>query len=351
MQLYTLLLTLPVLLFADFTLLYKLDNNFTQELNYKDSNHILFTFKEQNKTFEKLLIENSNKYLSLYDGAIETIYQIDDNISTPINPDTQAYHPDFRIINKESNISYRGIAAEKWLIEENGKKQELIVSKEKALTEAVYKMIEALQKLLPNEKQKDAHIFNLGNGYILLKKESLEFLGFNQDKLNLSLFTIEKKLSKPEQQEFSKEIAKCFHSPCCGEKYYPSTTIEHWLHKRVDRWVLIQSAKCENIDTTSGLESALYSDKNSTIVIEMTTGSNNLYGKIESLQEQGIEIKQIAKVKVNGFKTLAAYLPFIDSTIVDIILPNTTFSIYQKGRKNLIPFAKKAIKFKRVSKF
>ena len=344
-----LLLLLPILLFADFTLLYKLDTNFTQEFNYKDAHHLLFTFKEGNKTFEKLLIEENNKYLSLYEGAIETIYQIDDNISTPINPKVEELYPDFKILKKE-NINFKGISAEKWLVDDNGTHQELIVSKKRELTHAIYKMIEALQKLLPNEKQKDALIFNIGHGYVLLKKENLEFLEFNKERLNLSLFTIQKELSENNPKEFSQEIAKCFHSPCCGERVSSSTIINHFLNRKVDRWVLTQSAKCENIDATNGLESALYRDKNSTIVVEMTTGSNTIYGKIESLQEQGIEINNVLKIEVKGYRALTAYLPFINSTIIDIMLPNTTFSIYKKGKNNLIPFAKKAIKFNRVSR-
>ncbi len=351
MRRYILFIFLPILLFSDFTLIYKLDSNFIQEFNYKDANHTLFIFKEDNKTFEKLLITPKGKYLSLFNGNIETIYQIDDNISTPISKDSKEFDINYNILKRESNITYNGFAAEKWLVEESGIKEELIVSKEERLVDAINKMIDALKKLLPNEKQKDAHIFYVGNGYILLKKETLQFLEYNNSKLNHSLFSIEKELNQSQLSQLQKEIEKCFQSPCCGEAFSKSKTINDWLYKKVDRWVLIKSAKCEDIDASYGLESALYSDKNSTIVIEMTTGSNNIYGKIESLQEQGIEINKVVKIKTHGYRTLVAYLPFIDSTIVDIILPNTTFSIYQKGRKNLLPFAKKAIKFSKLSHF
>ena len=351
MRFLILTLALSALMFADFTLIYKLDNNFTQEVNYKTPDHVLFTFKEGNKTFEKLLIDNNNKYLSLFERGIETIYQIDDNISTPINSKEQEFQPHYKIIKKESNITYKGYPAEKWLIEDNGIKQNVIVSNEPNLVIAIFNTIEALKKLLPQEKQKDAHIFDMGNGYILLSKESLEFLEYNSDPLNLSLFTIETKLSQEEQKEFSEEIKKCFLSPCCGQKHYSSKTITRWLHRKVNHWILTEAAKCENIDPTSGLESALYKENNKTIVVEMTTGNSNIYGKIESLQEQGIEINNVLNVNINGFRALTAYLPFIDSTIVDITLPNTTFSIYQKGKKDLIPFAKKAIKFSSVSRF
>ena len=351
MRFFILSLTLSALMFADFTLLYKLDNNFTQEVNYKTPNHVLFTFKEGNKTFEKLLIDNNNKYLSLFERGIETIYQIDDTIITPANNTEKAFQPDFKILKKESNITYKGYPAEKWLIEDNGIKQNVIVSNQPDLVIAIFHTIEALKKLLPQEKQKDAHIFDMGNGYILLSKESLDFLEYNSNPLNLSLFSIEKKFTQEEQKEFSKEIKKCFLSPCCGQKHSRSKTITRWLHHKVNQWILTETAKCENINPTSGLESALYKENNNTIVVEMTTGDSNTYGKIVSLQEQGIEIDNILSIKVNGFQALTAYLPFIDSTIIDITLPNTTFSIYQKGKTNLLPFAQKAIKFSKISRY
>jgi len=341
---------LSKLLFADFTLLYKLENNLTQEVNYKDPQHVLFTFKEGNKIFEKLLIDGENKYLSLFEKGIETIYQIDDNISEPIISKKE-YQPNFTILQKESNITYHGIPAERWQIKDNGIEESVVVTNQLSLVEAVYQMIDALKQLLPQKKQKDAHIFDMGNGYVLLAKEHLEFLAYNTTRLNLSLFSIETKLSKEDMQEFSNEIQKCFLSPCCGQKHYKSKIITHWLFHKVNKWILTKTARCENIDPTSGLESALYKNHNKTIVVEMTTGNSNIYGKIESLQEQGIKIDNILKIKVNGYKALVAYLPFIDSTIVDITLPNTTFSLYQKGKKSLIPFAKKAIKFSKISRF
>ncbi len=83
----------------------------------------------------------------------------------------------------------------------------------------------------------------------------------------------------------------------------------------------------------------------------MITGDNSLYGKIESLQEQGVKIDNVKQIKIKGFDAIVAYLPFIDTTIVDITLPTTTLSIYTKGKTDLLPFVEQSIKFHRLTNY
>ncbi len=344
------ILLLPFLLFADFTLLYKLDNNITQELNYKDAKHVLFTFRENNRTFQKLLINKDGKFLSLNENGIENIYQIDDNISEPINENSEQLEPNYTIKRKEPT-EFKGFKAEKWFIQDANSTDELTVSNDPKLTTAIKHCITALKEILPANKQQDADIFNVGRGYILLAKDNLRLLSFKESPIELSLFQIDNTLSKEDEEEFERETQKCFNSLCCGRKHYSNETISSMLNTKVDKWTLKEFAKCENIDSKSGLESALYKNSDGAIVVEMTTGDNTLYGKIDSLKEQGITVSGLKKEDINGFKAVTAYLPSVDATIVDLILPNGTFSIYQKGKKDLLPFLKKAINFSRVSNF
>lgn len=345
------LLLLPYLLFADFTIVYKLDSNTSQEVNYKDAQHVLFTFREGNTIFEKLLINKEEKYLTLYENGIENLYQIDDNISEPISKQESDPASRYKLLKVESSFRFQNFQAHIWIIQDNGAQSVVTVSKDPRLVDAVHKTIIALKELLPANKQGDADIFDMGRGYILLAKDKLQLLSFSQEPLDLALFNTSNTLSKEQQAEFSQETQNCFRSLCCGRKHFKSRAITAMLNSKVNGWQLSQSAKCENIDNQSGLESALYKKDKSVIVAEMTTGDNTLYGKIESLQEQGVEINNIQRVNVNGFKALSAYLPFLDTTVVDITLPDTTLSIYQKGKQNLLPFVKKSIKFNALSNF
>lgn len=351
MRTFILLFFLPYLLFADFTLVYRLDNNITQEVNYKDAQHVLFTFKEGKQIFEKLLISGNEKYLTLYENNIENLYQIDDNISEPIPKEEYDPTTRYKLLKKMRSFKFQSFPAEIWLILDNEEKVLVTVSKDPTLVDAVRKSIAALKKILPADKQADADIFDMGKNYILLAKDNLQLLSFSQEKLNIALFSTTSSLSKEEQEKFAQETQRCFHSLCCGRKHFKSNSITAMLNREVNGWQLAQSGKCENIDSKSGLESAIFKKENQVIVAEMTTGDNTLYGKIESLQEQGVEVNNIHKTKVHGFKTLSAYLPFIDTTVIDIRLPNTTLSIYQKGKQNLLPFVDKSIKFNALSNF
>ena len=185
----------------------------------------------------------------------------------------------------------------------------------------------------------------MGNGYVLIKTGELKLISYNEKSLPVSIFAINSELNKKEEVELAKNINGCFTNVCCNKKSNTSTKITSYLNEHTNNWKLEKTAKCLNI-SEQNIESALYTRFSKKVIVEITTGSNVPAGKIASLNEQGIKIENYSEKNLKGYKTVNAYLPNVDATITDIMLPNTTISIFAKGKIELYDFAKEVLKLR-----
>ena len=345
MKVLFLFIILFISLFGDFSLTYKLDNSVTQKVEYKDDNHILFTILNNNKVAEKLIILNNKKYILFYENGIQHIYEISDELSQPINDNNHIV--EYKLIKKLGESKFNSFNVEKWRVKyADGKKNtEVLVSKDKQLSNAIYKVISALKKLLPADKQEQADMFNMGNGYVLLETGELKLLSYNEQILPQTLFAINTELNKKEEKELSDNINGCFTNVCCNKENNKAVEISSYLKDSTEKWKLEKTARCTD-PTEQNIESALYLNNSQTIVVEMTTGNVVPSGKIASLKDQGVKIENYQEKDLEGYKTISAYLPIINATITDIMLPNTTISIFAKGKTELYNFAKQALKLR-----
>ena len=347
MKYFILFIALFVSLNADFTISYQLDNGISQEVKYKDSNNVLFRITQDGEEVEKLIIYNSKKYLTYKENGIEQIFEISDKISEPVDETLKIKKPKYTIIKKDTNLTIANFKAERWYIKYNdsNKTAELIVSNEPKIVNAIKLTSQALRKLLPKDRQQDASIFDIGNGYVILETGNLKFLNYKEDSLPEKLFAVDDDALTPkERKKLNENIDKCFNEVCCGKKYSDSKELKSFLNSNIDKWQLKEVVKCDD-PSESSLESAIYSDANRSIIIEITTDGKQ-YGKIATLKNQGVKIDSIHSENINGFKISTAYIPNIDASIADINLPSNTISIYCKGKKDLFSFAKRAIKLK-----
>ncbi len=330
---------------ADFSLTYKISNIITQKVDFKDKENVLFTIKQSGNTVEKLIISDGKKYISFNDNGIEQILEISDELSEPVKTEV-SNDIKYKVIKKEQNLKIAGFDAEKWTIQylENNRTEDVFVSKDPKIVSAVLSVIEALKKILPNNKQKNADIFNMGNGYVLLGSRDLQLISYEEKPLPKKLFAIDTELNEKEEKVLSENIKNCFTKVCCGQKIEAAQELASFLNKNIENWKLKEVAKCK-APQEAGLESALYTDSNRSIIIEITTNGQQ-GGKIESLKKQGLKLVNIRESRINGFKITTAYLPIVNATIADIMLPSGTISIYCKGKSDLSAFAKKAIKLK-----
>ena len=337
-------------LYGDFTLIYKLDSNITQKVDYKDDQHILFTILNNNNISEKLVILNDKKYIIFYENGIQHIYEISDELSEPVKESNNTIQ--YKIVKKLGNSKFGNFNVEKWRVKyaDGAKSTDILVSKDKKLYNSIFKVIAALKKLLPADKQQQADIFNMGHGYVLLETGDLKLLSYKENKLSNKLFAITDELSDDDEKKFSQNIDNCFTNVCCNKKSIEPTQIKFYLNNNIKNWKLEKMAKCTD-PSEKNIESAIYSDKSNKIIVEMTTGEETSSGKIASLIEQGIKVENYKVKDLLGYKTVSAYLPIIDATITDVILPNTTISIYSKGKKKLYNFAQKALKLRIKNSF
>jgi len=352
--------TMRVLLFAmllfisaysDFTLTYKIDNSIVQTVKYHDSKHVLFDIKKNNITLEKLLIRNDKKYIIFNENGVENIYEISDELSDPVKDTNNSSLPNYKILERDTNLKISGFQAQKWLVKygDDNSTAELTVSNDPKIVNAISLTAKALKKLLPADKQEQANMFNIAKDYVILETSNLKLISFNDQKIALSIYDIDKTLTDEEEKKFSDNIQECFTNVCCGQKSSKANLINNFLQKKVDGWELIKVAKCENSNEEK-IESAVYKNSSKSIIVEITTDKMPS-GKIESLQSQGLEIKELKKELLMGYEMQTAYLPIVDATVSDIKLPNTIISIYSKGKNSLSDFAKKALKLQLKSAY
>jgi len=350
MKIVIVLLSLSLFIFADFTISYLIDNKIKQTVYYKDSNHVMFKIEDSEKVIEKLLIVNNKKYLTFSENNIEHIYEISNDLYEDNATQNSNLLYNFNIIRKDQNITFNNFNATRWIVKNpDGSKDSLIVTSNKELYEDLKKSINALKKILPKEKGAEASIFDLGNGYILLKSANLELLSYKKETLSLSLYRINQQLTPNEQKQLSKNIQKCFTSVCCGRKNQISTDINIFLNQNTKNWKMVSSAKCED-ETQKNFESAIFENNSKYLTVELIS-QNTLLGKIDTLLQEGFEIENLKDSSINGYKFKEAYLPSVDATIADISLPNATISIYTKGKTNLKDSAKELLRLKLNSNY
>jgi len=349
MKIITLFILFLSLSFADFSLSYHLDNSVVQKVEYKDKNHVLFTIEDSGKLSEKLIILNDKKYIVFYQDGIEHIYEISDELSEPVKESGLKTVNNYKLIKKlDTNLTIAGFKAQKWRIKytDTDEIADVVVSNDANISNAMFKVMQALRKLLPADKQEQASMFDMGNGYVLLETGDLKLTSYNEKVLSNKQFALYDSSLDDDKQASSDEIEKCFTNVCCGEKSQEIKEVSNFINKTINNWKLVEAAKCKaDIKSKVNIISAIYStaqDKH--ITIELATGTVAPYGKIESLIQQGIKVENKKTYEIDGFKAISAYLPEADSTIIDIMLPNSTLSIFKKGRGDLNSFAQKVIK-------
>ncbi len=333
-----LIMLLSTLLYSDFTLTYRINNKIIQTTYYKDSNHTLVIFKENNKTLQELLILDNKKYIKFSENGKDKIYEIpkkSENID--INYTKKI---DYKIVEVQENGGY-DFKTQKWIIKRGDKNETVIVSNDKKIYPKVQKLVYSLRKLLPKDVEEKATIFDMGKGYALVKSNQIELLSHNEKNITLATFDIgikDKKL-----KYIAQNIQKCSMHICCGntKDIAKSKELVKYIKINSTKWKLLNIASCKN---SSSLENAIVTNSNDYIVVDLNEDS---ISKIDTLKKEGVPIYEVKEKDIDGFKVKYTYIPEIDTTVGDIKLTNKTISIYAKGDVDILNFIKEKMELKK----
>jgi len=326
------LLLLTTLLYSDFTLTYRINNKIIQTTYYKDNNHTLVKFRENNKTLQELIILNNKKYVRFEENGKEKVYEMPKS-SEPkdINYTKKV---DYQIVEVQENGGY-DFKTQKWLIKRGDKNETVIVSNDKKIYPKVQKLVYSLRRLLPKGIESQATIFDMGRGFALIKSDNIELLSHNEETIDSSKFAIKEVSGKLEN--IAQDIQRCSMHICCGKtkKISPSKELIKYINSDKKEWKLLNIASCN--EDSPLLENAIVTDSSNYIVIDLNKDG---IGKIDNLKKEGVPINNIKEQKIEGYSIKYTYIPEIDTTVGDIKLPNKTISIYSKGDINIIDFIK-----------
>jgi len=262
--------------FADFTLTYKIDNRVTQTVYYSNSNNVLFSIKDNNKVIEKLLIKDDKKYIIFNEDGIQHIYEISDELSEPIKSDEKEKTTKYKIIEKKDNIKSNGFNAQKWRVRfgENNQTTDIVVSKDEKIVTAISNVVNALKRILPADKQEQANMFLLDNGYVILETNNLKLISYKEQNIDKNIFSIYKQMNNKDIKLLAKEVEKCFANVCCGQESSKTAELSDILNKNINSWNLTKEAKCKQYnDSNVSIKSAIYSNKERFITVEIATAN------------------------------------------------------------------------------
>lgn len=332
-------LILSSLLYGDFTLTYRINNKIIQTTYYKDNNHTLVKFREDNKTLQELLILDNKQYIKFSENGQDKIYEIpkktekiDENYTKNVN---------YTVVDVQENGGY-DFKTQKWIIKKGDKNETVIVSNDKKIYPKVQKLVFSLRKLLPKDIENQATIFDMGKGYALIKSNNIELLSHKDSNISLDTFDIGIKEKQLKKVAFN--IQKCSMHICCGntKDITQSKELIQYIKPQDNEWRLLNIASCK--DSNSRLENAIITNNHNYVVIDL---NNDGISKIDNLKKEGVPIDNIKEDNISGYKIKYTYIPQIDATVGDIKLPDKTISIYTKGDIDIINFIKEKMELRK----
>ena len=202
-----LILIMTVMTFADFTLIYKMDNMINEIIEYKDAKNVKLSYtiddEDENLTDIGQYLIDDRRYSVLREDGNLTYMDIDkteqktDELTQELNLTNDDCHaaitePFFKVLKKGEEKIVSGIKGEVWEVEsqEDGEKyrEEIVVTKNKELVDAMHKSFEILKKFGEGPYGREIgpdveSMMFVEKGYILLSAEGIRYIELRYDKI------------------------------------------------------------------------------------------------------------------------------------------------------------------------
>jgi len=196
-----------IALFADFTLIYKMDNKINEIIEYKDAKNVKLSYtvdgEDENLTGVGQYLINGRRYSVLREDGNLTYMDMDkaeeksEELTEELNLTTENCNaiitkPFFKVLNKAGEEIVSGIKGEVWEVEseEDGEKyrEKIVVTNNKELVNAMSKSFEILQKFGEGPYGREIgtdekSMMFIENGYVLISAEGIRYQELRKDKI------------------------------------------------------------------------------------------------------------------------------------------------------------------------
>ncbi len=195
---------LTSVLWADFTLEYKMEGNMHQVVQYKDAKHVLITTGDASSgEGGAQLIVGDQRFMVIKQGGktrymdmnvmLAQMKQMGVDVQESAAEDEDS---DFKIVKKGESKIVAGVEAEVWTIEyeEDGKKEQLdiVVTDDKRVVDAIYKYLDIMKQTSSVGQENDGltAIMKIADGYATIAFDGMELVKFDESNIADSVYAL-----------------------------------------------------------------------------------------------------------------------------------------------------------------
>ncbi len=347
---------LSSMLWADFTLEYKMDDNINQLVQYKDAQHVMITTGGAGEQSSQLLL-GDKRYMVMKQGG-KTNYMDMDVMLEQMKQMSAKYggmseevleeksqEPDFKIVKKGENKTVAGIKGQVWTVEyeEEGTKEQLdlVVTDDKKVVDAVHKYMNVMRQFTEGSVEEDdglSALMNIEKGYVTIAFEGMELVKFDDADISDSVYTLPTGMDIDKKTEVS--VKKPPLCPVVGS-HGEAQQLLGMLKSEANGWKQLSSATCLNMMKMK-TENAIYQKGDSYIHINLSINVEDEKGIVAKYRINDMEIQNYKKGKIQGNRYQAAYLKKSKHDAMDIRLKNAMVTMTTTGndKVDLVAFSK-----------
>ena len=360
-------------LWADFTLEYKMEENMKQIVQYKDAHHVLITTQSGStgessgqmlvgdKRFMLMQQGGKTKYMDM-DVMMEQMKQFASMAgSTDDEKIGSSSAPEFRITHKGGKKKVAGITGQVWTLEvnEGGKKErmDVVVTDNDDVVEAVKKYSQAMKQFTDTGKEKDdplSSLLNIKNGYAVIRFEGMELVKYSDADIPDTVFALPvgmnvgTKIKSAQKKHVSAAVKKPPLCPMVGT-HGRAKQLSKILKPKANGWKLIENGSCINTMKIQ-VENAIYQKENGYIHVNLSINVASENGIIATYKTNHMKVSHLKRGRIQGMRYQSGFLELIKKNAMDIKLPNAmlTLTATQNVKDDLDDFTKEILD---VSKF
>lgn len=348
---------LTSVLWADFTLEYKMEGNMKQVVQYKDAEHVLITTSEGQESGSQLIVGEKcymimnqggkKKYMDM-DVMMEQMKQMSAAFGGMPEEDKKEEDKDsdFKILKKGKSKTVAGIKGQVWTIEfeEDGKKERLdiVVTDDDKVVDAVQKYLAVMKQFTQMGGEEDglSSILNIAKGYVTIGFEGMELVKFDEANIADSVYALPKGMDVSKKLSHAKSTVK--QPPLCPiiGSHGKAKQLDNMLKTEAKGWEKFSSATCLNMMKMT-VENAIYKKGNSYIHINLSINVEDEKGIVATYRTNNMDISNHKKGKIQGNRYQSAYLKRAKQNAIDIRLNNAMLTMSAVGleKVNLASFA------------
>lgn len=349
---------LTSVLWADFTLEYKMEGNMKQVVKYKDARHVLITTGSAGEQSAQLIVgdkrymvmnQNGKKKYMDMDVMMEQMKQMFAGMPQEAEQEeAKEEESDFKVIKKGKSKTVAGIKGQVWTIEfeEEGKKEHLdiVVTDDDKVVDAVHKYLVVMKQFTQMGGEGDdglSAIFNISKGYVTIAFEGMELVKFDDADIPDSLYAL------PVGMDVGKKITGAKSTAVKQPPLCPITRsqgeakqLSKMLKSEANGWKQLSSATCLNMMKMT-VENAIYQKGDSYIHINLSINVEDEKGIVATYRTNNMKIEDHKKGKIQGKRYQAAYLKRSKHDAMDIRLENAMLTMSTSGntKVNLVAFS------------